>query len=137
MIICCAKLPHLSNTTLLPNISSEIFIERSIATLINNSCNIRNQRWQHQKNMYTNNSDIRFDDENSHRNIDTIFRATSTMKYKKIIITILVLVSCNICRASDRWTEIRRLIRSLTVSNKSPVSKNRKHLASGCAVTQL
>lgn len=39
--------------------------------------------------MYINNSDIRFDKRNSHRNINTMFRATSTAEYKKIIIAIL------------------------------------------------
>ena len=33
--------------------------------------------------MYTNISDIQFEDGNFHRNIDTIFRATFTMKYKE------------------------------------------------------
>ena len=33
--------------------------------------------------MYTNISDIRFEDGNFHRNIDTIFRATFTMKYEE------------------------------------------------------
>jgi len=40
--------------------------------------------------MYTRNSDIRFGDGYSHRNIDTMFRATSTTKHKETIIATCV-----------------------------------------------
>ena len=39
--------------------------------------------------------------ENSHRNINTLFHAISTMEHKEIIIATSVLVSYNICLASD------------------------------------
>lgn len=108
-----------SGTTTARTSNQNFFIGRSVATLTNNSCNIRIQCLQHQKkNMYTRNSDIRFGDGDSHRNIDTMFRATSTTKHKETIITTLVLVSCNMCQASDRSIDIGRLICSITISKE-------------------
>ena len=48
--------------------------------------------------MYTNSSDIQFENGNFHPNINTIFRATFTMKHKETMIAILIRISCNICK---------------------------------------
>ena len=57
-----------------------------------------------EKNMYIDNFGIRFEDGSSQRNIDIMFRATSTTKYKETITTTLMLIYCNMCRASYRWS---------------------------------
>ena len=39
--------------------------------------------------------------ENSHRNINTMFHATSTAEHNETIIATSILVYCNMCQASD------------------------------------
>jgi len=79
--------------------------------------------------MYTRNSDIRFGDGDSHRNIDTMFRATSTTKHKETIIAIVVLWSV-------RWMSSHRTFDPFKM--KLPFSMSRTgHIAGGAKDFQL
>lgn len=52
--------------------------------------------------------------ENCGRNMNIMFRATSTVEHGETITATSVLAFCNICQASDRWISIRRLSCSTT-----------------------